>query len=76
MTSAYIKHINPTLINKEPLKQPLNDHKSLAENQHHGIHPRAPPMEERQKGILRQEREREENDIDEGGNQREREEAP
>jgi len=63
----YVEHIDPALVDKEALKQALDDDQALAENQHHGVHPGAPAMEDEKKGKLRQECEGEKNEVHQEG---------
>ena len=49
---AYIEHIYATLVDKEALEKALDDDQALSQDQHDGVEPGTPSMEDSEKSEL------------------------
>lgn len=52
---TYIKNIHAAFVHEEPFEQPLDDHQTFAQCEHHGVKPRGATVEDGEERELRQE---------------------
>jgi hypothetical protein len=73
---TYIEDIDTAFVDKEALEQPLYYDQSFAEEEHNGINPRSPAMEDGKEEKLRPEDQPEQDGVDEERDDRQRYQAP
>lgn len=72
---SYVKHVHSGFVDEEALKETLDHHQTFSQDQHHGVDPGAPSVEDGQKSELGKERKSEENEVHEKRYDRERQQS-
>lgn len=73
--TTHIKNVNTAFVDEKPFEKTLDDDQALTQSQDHRIDPSSPAMKDGEKGVLWQKSKGEENEVDEKGYERQRQES-